>query len=122
MEVTTRSGAASPVGSPGVNKPLPWTPLRPFVLEGELSNHPNKAFVRRLINNLRHGCTIGYEGPQFTYFATNLQSASQQLKVIDTTLTEECKAGRILGPFQHPPLPNFRTSGLGFVPKHDGGW
>ena len=121
-EVTTRSGAASPVGSPGVNKPLLWTPLRPFVLECELSNHPNKAFVRRLINNLRHGCTIGYEGPQFTYFATNLQSASQQPKVIDTTLTEECKAGRILGPFQHPPLPNFRTSGLGLVPKHDGGW
>ena len=121
-EATTRSGAASPAGSPGVNKPLPWTPLRPFVLERELSNHPNKAFVRRLINNLQHGCTIGYEGPQFTYFATNLQSASQQPKVIDTTLTEECKAGRILGPFQHPPLPNFRTSGLGLVPKHDEGW
>ena len=121
-EVTTRSGAASPVGSPGVNKPLPWTPLRSFVLERELSNHPNKVFVRQLINNLRHGCTIGYEGPQFTYFATNLQSASQQPKVIDITITEECKAGRILGPFQHPPLPNFRTSGLGLVPKHDGGW
>ena len=30
--------------------------------------------------------------------------------------------GRILGPFQTPPLPNFRTSGLGLVPKHDGGW
>ena len=22
----------------------------------------------------------------------------------------------------NPPLPNFRTSGLGLVPKHDGGW
>ena len=26
-EVTTRSEAASLVGSPGINKPLPWTPL-----------------------------------------------------------------------------------------------
>ena len=59
---------------------------------------------------------------ELRYFATNLQSASQQPKVIDTTLTEECKAGRILGPFQHPPLRNFHTSGLGLVPKHDGGW
>ena len=30
--------------------------------------------------------------------------------------------GRMLGPFQTPPLPNFRCSGLGLVPKHDGGW
>ena len=30
--------------------------------------------------------------------------------------------GHILGPFESPPLPNFRTSGLGLVPKHDGGW
>ena len=30
--------------------------------------------------------------------------------------------GRILGPFESPFLPNFRTSGLGLVPKHDGGW
>jgi len=30
--------------------------------------------------------------------------------------------GRMLGPFQAPPLPNFRCSGLGLVPKHDGGW
>ena len=27
-----------------------------------------------------------------------------------------------MGPFQTPPLENFRTSGLGVVPKHDGGW
>ena len=60
-------------------------------------------------------------GPQFTHIADNLQSASQQPEVIDTTLNEECESGCILGTFTHPPLPNFRTSGLGLVPKHDGG-
>ena len=30
--------------------------------------------------------------------------------------------GRILGPFLILPLHNFCTSGLGLVPKHDGGW
>ena len=122
VEVTTLPGAAHSVGSPDLNIPLPWTPIRPFILERELSNYPNKAFVRWLINNLRHGCAIGYVGPQFTYFANNLHSASQQPEIIDTTLKDECRAGRILGPFRHPPLPNFCTSGLGLVPKHDGGW
>jgi len=77
-----------------------------------------------LIDNLRRGCAIGYKGPQFTYLASNLESASQQPNVIDATLKEECEAGRILGPFDKPPLPNFRTSGLGLVPKHhdNGGW
>ena len=51
-----------------------------------------------------------------------MASASRQPEVIDTALLKECEAGRILGPFQTPPLPNFRASGLGLVPKHDGGW
>jgi len=54
--------------------------------------------------------------------APNLRSAFQQPEVIDATLRDECEAGQILGPFDQPPFPNFRTSGLGLVPKHDGGW
>ena len=104
------------------NKPLPWTPIRPFILEWELSNYPDKAFVEQLIHDLLHGCSIGYSGPQFAHSAKNLASASQKPDEIDATLDRECKAGRILGPFASPPLPNFRTSGLGLVPKHDGGW
>ena len=52
----------------------------------------------------------------------NLLSAHQQATVIDATLQKECEVGRILAPFQTPPLPNFCTSGLGLVPKNDGGW
>jgi len=71
---------------------------------------------------LCHGCSIGYTGPQFSYHANNLVSAYQHPTVIDATLEKECQLGRILGQFQAPPLPNFRTLGLGLVPKHDGGW
>ena len=120
--VPTRREAAPPRGSSALSKPLPWTPLRPFILECELSDHPDRVFVRQLIDNLRQGCKIGYTGPQFTHLASNLESASQQPQVIDATLKDECAAGRILGPFDRPPLPNFRTSDLGLVPKHDGGW
>ena len=105
-----------------IDKPQPWTPIRSFLLERELSSHPDKTFVRQLINDLQHGCSIGYTGLQFAHLAKKLPSAFQQPSVIDATLQKECEAGRILGPFPTPPLPNFRTSGLGLVPKHDGGW
>ena len=45
----------------------------------------------------------------------------QYLTAIDAILQIECQLGCILGPFQYPPLPNFRTSGLGLA-KHDGEW
>ena len=111
-----------PTGIGPLSKPTPWTPLPPFVLERELSNHPDSAFVKQLINDLCHGYFIGYKGPQFSYCANNLVSAYQHPTIIDATLAKECQLGRILGPFHYPPLPNFRTLGLGLVPKHDGGW
>ena len=77
-------------------RPLPWTPLQPFMLEWELSNQLDKAFVRQLIDDLQHGCNIGYLGPQFAHSANNLASRSQQLEVIDSALQKECEAGRIL--------------------------
>ena len=114
---------AQPSGTPRLPiKSQPWTPIRSFLLEHELSFHPDKVFVRQLIDDLQHGCSIGYTGPQFVHQANNLLSAHQQTTVIDATLQKECAVGRILGPFQTPPLPNFHTSGLGLVPKHDGGW
>ena len=114
---------AQPSGTPRLPiKSHTWTSIRSFLLERELSFHPDKVFVRQLIDDLQHGCSIGYTGPQFAHQANKLLSAHQQATVIDATLQKECEVGRILGPFQTPPLPNFRTSGPGLVPKHDGGW
>ena len=99
------------------------TPLRPLVIERELAvNHPDKAFVKQLISDLVHGCSIGYHGPQFGANAKHLSSALQHTNIIDESLKKETEAGRILGPFYTPPLPNLRCSGLGAIPKHDGGW
>lgn len=74
------------------------------------------------MQNIRHGCAVGYSGPQFSHCATHLPSAFNQPSIIDANLEQEVAAGRIVGPFDHPPLPHFRCSGLGLVPKHDGGW
>ena len=42
----------------------------------------------------------------------NLPAAFQQPSVIDETLQKECEAGRILGPFPTPPLPNYGVQHL----------
>ena len=98
------------------------TPIRPLILEWELRDHHDKTFVEQLLSDIRHGCDIGYTGPQFAYTASNLQSAFSQPSILDNALVTECSLNRVLGPFDSPPLPNFRCSGLGLVPKQDGGW
>ena len=54
-----------PTGAAALNKPKPWTSIRSFILERELCYHPDKAFVKKLIDDLCHGCTICYNGPVF---------------------------------------------------------
>ena len=98
------------------------TPVNAHHLYLELSAHPDQPFVKQLLHNLQYGCAIGYAGPQFSHCSNNLPSAFQQPSILDITLASECSAGRILGPFPSPPLPYLRCSGLGIIPKHDGGW
>ena len=124
MEVPTQSSSALTQWRshhPNVESQGLWTPLRPLILEWELSNHPDKAFVE-LLFDIQQGCNIGYTGPQFAHTTRNLQSALSHPSLLDDALKVECSANRILGPFDSPPLPNFRCSGLGLIPKHDGGW
>ena len=98
------------------------TPIITHHLHQELISHPDQVFVTQLIHNLEHGCAIGYSGPQFSHCCNNLSSAFQQPSVLGNALASECSAGYIPGPFQSPSLPNLRCSGLGVIPKHDGGW
>ena len=125
-KVRTHGALAPPylwgIPIPTIHKWGPCTPLRPLTLECELCHHPDKAFVQLLLSDIRQGCNIGYMGPHFAYTAHNLQSAFVNPSILDDALHSECTQTRILGPFNAPPLPNLRCSGLGIVPKHDGGW
>ena len=99
-----------------------FTPLQPLALERELASHPDKGFVHQLLHNLTHGCCIGYDGPHLAHTARYLPSARAHPDIISAALAKECQAGRMADPYPSPPLPNTRCSGLGFVPKKDGGW
>ena len=57
--------STAPPGVGLLNKPKPLSPIRPFILERELSLHPDQTFVLQLLNDLCQGCTISYTGPQF---------------------------------------------------------
>ena len=100
----------------------PRTPIKLHTLRTELALHPDWTFVSQLIHNLQYGCNIGYTGPQFAHCSNNLPSSFQHPSTLDANIIAECDKGHILGPFKTPPLLNFRCSGLGLVPKHDGGW
>jgi len=104
-------------GACPLSKPLPWTPIRPLILEWELSQHPNKALVEQLVHDLLHGCSIGYSGPLFAHSANNLVSAFQKPDVIDASLQREYEAGRILGPFPSPPYLTFALPVWGLSPN-----
>ena len=115
--------------SPALEGPLPpgedcniCTPLRRSSCERELANHYDKAWVSWLLDGITNGVPIGYNGPQFLNIAHNLVSDLYHLGIVKEELSHEIKAGRVRGPFLEPPLPNFRTSGLGYVPKKNGKW
>ena len=121
---TRSSSALTQWGShpPNVESQGPWTPLRPLILEWELTNHPDKAFVELLLSDIRQSCNISYTGPQFAHTTSNLQSALSHPSLLDDALEVECSANCILGSFDSPPLPNFCCSGLDIIPKHNGDW
>ena len=91
----------------------PRTPIRWHILQAELALYPDQMFVHELIHNLQYGCNISYTGPQFSHCKNNLPSSFQHPTTLDDSITAEIKT---------PLLPNFHCSGLGLVPKHDGGW
>ena len=87
-----------------------------------LVTHPDQAFVSRLIHSLINGFDIGYTGPHSQLTAPNLPSAHQHPTFVDEALQKEIAEHRLAGPYPTPPYDNLHCSGVGIVPKKDGGW
>ena len=74
-------------------------------------------FEDYLLNGLREGFRIGYEGPRDFKDCTNLKSCREHPQIISDKIATEVALGRIQGPFDQPPFPNIQFSPIGIVPK-----
>ena len=101
--------------------PLPAaapTPINIEQLQYELTYY-QPTLKNKLLASLKEGFDIGYKGPQFSLLTQNLKSASQYPIPLRDNIVSELIAKRIAGPFSEPPLPFFRTSPIGVIPKKD---
>ena len=58
-----------------------------------------------------------YSGPRRARVSQNLQSALENAEAVTADIKKEVDAGRMAGPFSHPPSANFISSPIGTVPK-----
>ena len=94
--------------------------LRHSVFKRELSHYPDKPWVSRLLIGINNGVSTGYKGPHYSLQANNLASAHPE--VVNSELKKEVDPRRVLGPFPHCLLKDFRTSGVGVVQIKNGKW
>ena len=74
-----------------------------------------------LINGFTYGFVLNYQGPQRERISLNHQSARNNSVFLNKKLHQELDLGRIAGPFECPPLPDFQSHPLGLVPKKSPG-
>ena len=102
-------------------KHAPATPVCVSALERELANHPDQKFVHNLIEGLQSGFHIGYCGPRTPLISRNLKSALDNPSIVSDYLAQEVSLGHTAGPFTSAPFSDFRSAGIGVVPKKSGG-
>lgn len=84
-----------------------------------LQNHPDKMFVKYILNGMKFGFRIGYtRGSQLKPAKKNMTSAKEHPDIVSSYLAEKCKQGRVLGPFPPGELQNIHINRFGVIPKH----
>ena len=92
------------------------TPVKAKSLEVYLNGY-QEASRKHLLAGFLHGFRLHFQGPSEGSSSNNLVSASEHANIVDQKLAKEIQAGRIIGPFDKPPLHNLKVSPLGVIPK-----
>lgn len=98
------------------------SPINVKKLAFYLEKYPNKDDALLLKEGFASGFRLNYKGKAFQSDVRNLKSAYMHPKELNEKLLKELQLGHIIGPFDEAPLPEFKTSPVGLVPKSDGGW
>ena len=98
--------------------------IKPFLnytaLADGLSSHPDKHFVRDILDSCINGVSIGYMGLRVFRDCNYWPSAHKFRHKIEHSIAHDVKLGRILGPYLTPPYDNFVASPMGAFQKHSG--
>src|SRR5467141_5004769 len=98
-------------------------PLNRDAWASNLEDYPDREFVDALLNIIDVGASISHTGMQKRQSCKNLRSAVDYPNIISKEIDGLLEEGRIHGPFEAPPMVNFRCSPLGMAtrkrnPKH----
>ncbi|XP_074522596.1 uncharacterized protein LOC141787817, partial [Halichoeres trimaculatus] len=87
-------------------------------LAAEPLNHPDSSFTNHLLTGLSQGFRVGVVAlPDINFVSKNLQSATNEPDIVTQLLGKELNKGYLIGPFDSPPFPVFRTSPIGVATR-----
>ena len=92
------------------------TPINISRLEQELSKHPDRVYVQKLVHGLTFGFDTGLqELPTTSFECKNLQSSERNPDIVTDLLHSEVEKGYLIGPYCSPPFDLFRINPIGLV-------
>ena len=95
-----------------VHSPLQWQ-----VWDRCLKDHPDQRFRRYIVEGIKSGFRVGFNGLHTRSASNNMLSAMEKPKVIRDYLAKECSEGRVLGPLDPTQFPEVHVSRFGVIPK-----
>ena len=103
--------------------PVEWprcpSPLSPGAFARHLHSHPDQGFVTYILRGIASGFRIGYTGPSHKLISrsSNHPSALANPAAVDSHITAELMAGRLIGPLPRAAVRHIHVSPIGLVPK-----
>ena len=97
------------------------SPVDVAILNKLIINYPNQEVKNKLLKGFQFGFSLEYDGDRKCYTCNNLKSALENKPQVQEIIDKEIQEGRVDGPFNSPPMDDFRISPLGLVPKKEPG-
>lgn len=95
-------------------------PLKPTGWSNLLAHHPDHTYRHTLLDIIKYGARVGYQGLDQKILSTNLPTATDAPHILQDYLTLQLKKNRVT---RLEVLPSrFISSPLGVEPKPSGGW
>ena len=97
---------------------VPHTKINPHVLAAYMESYPTVKIKTKLIRGFTEGFSIGCKTtPPPHPPPPNSPNMINKPDIVQEMVDEEIKLGRMLGPYDNPPLPNLICLPLNLVPK-----